>query len=337
MTGRRIAVRGTRDAVVEEFAVPTALGPGEILVEVACSLISPGTELGAYNAPGRTQAYSPGYTAVGTVQEVGPGADAALAGRRVFLFPHADDSTGCHATHKVLKPGGLALPVPDDLGSAEACFARVANIALTPFCLADAHVADAVLVVGLGMVGNMVGQVGRIRGFRSIGVDPNASRRRRALDAGFDAVIDPSAEEPVAAVKRLTGGRGTDLSVNATGRADTFPMTFEATAPGGEVNTLGGSRHPATVDLSALINLIHVRHLTLRGGWEQSLPRTPAPGAKVRSTEENLRQAFHWLRAGALRLEPVWTHTIRPEGFQDAYDALNRLEDNTFGVVVEWH
>ena len=337
MTGRRIAILGQHDLVVEEFDPPSSIGPRELLVRVHSSLISPGTELGGYRAPGkRPQPVNPGYTAVGEVIEVGADGDPALKGKMVYVFPAIDDCRHCHASHKVVKEGGLAPVIPQDLDPRAACFARIVNIALTPYRNAGSQATGAVLVIGLGLVGNMIGQVGRIRGFQTIGADLNATRRRRAEEAGFDAVIDPEACDPVEAVKELTDGRGASLVVNATGNTAAFPLAIHAAAEGGEVSTLGGAKTSFECDLKNIFSAIHSRHLVVRGGWEMLLPMTSSPASKVASTEVNLRDAFRWLESGAVRLDSIWTHTIQPEQFKDAYDALDRLDDEYLGVVADW-
>ena len=336
MRGRRIAITAPQEAVVEEFEVPTSVGAHELLMRVHYSLISPGTELGGYNALHRKKPSNPGYTAVGEVVEVGPGQDDSLKGKVAYVFPHIEDCSHCHASHKVVKAGGLVLPIPEALDPKQACFARIVNIALTPYRNTEPKTTGSALVIGLGLVGNMIGQVGRILGFQAIGMDFNAARRRRAMESGFDAVVDPEDRDPVEAVKELTDGRGANLTVNATGRTGAFLTAIQATADGGEISTLGGAKDQAGGDLKQIFGQIHSRHLTVRGGWEMRLPMTSAAASKVASTEVNLRDAFRWLVNGAVRLEPIWTHTIQPEQFKAAYDALSRLDDDYLGVVVDW-
>ena len=336
MTGNRIAIHGPQDVRVEPFDVPEQLEPDQILVSVQYSLISPGTELGGYNAPSRRAPSYPGYTAVGDVAMVAGDSDTHLLGRRVFLFPEKGDSSGCHASHKLFRRAGLAMPLPEGLGAREACFARMVNVALTPYCNVGPKTQGTVFVIGLGLVGNIVGQVGRTRGFATIGADVDVTRRRRARDAGFDAVIDPTETDAAEEVRRLTDGHGADLSVNATGHAEPFMLSLEATADGGEVSTLGGARHAATGDLRDVIREIHTRHLVVRGGWEMQLPLRAVPASKAPSTEANLRNAFRWLRDGAIALESIWTHTIQPDEFQNAYDAVNERDPDFLGVVVDW-
>lgn len=336
MDGRRVVIDGPRSIVLEAFELPEEPAQDEILVRVHYSLISPGTELAGYANARPGVHICPGYTAVGEVLAAGRPEDEELVGRMVFLFPERSDSRACHASLRAFKTGGLALPIPDGLSPDTACFARMVNIALTPYCNATPKTAGAVLVQGLGLVGTTIGQVGRIRGFRTIGVDPDEARRKRAQEVGFDAVLDPGEGDVVDRARALTDGRGVDLAVNATGHTAAFMDAIRATADGGEISTLGGARHPADLDAKRLFSEIHSRHLVVRGGWEMQLPLCGTPALQVASTEANLQNAFRWLKNGAIKLDPVWTHTIPPERFQEAYDALLERDPNYLGVIVDW-
>jgi len=267
---------------------------------------------------------------------VGKEDEEGLVGKLVYLFPERSDSRACHASLRMFKTGGLALPLPEGLGADTACFARMVNIALTPYCNAAPKTQETVFVQGLGLVGTTIGQVGRIRGLRTIGVDPDAARRERARQLGFDAVLDPEKGDVVEQVRGVTEGRGADLAVNATGHTAAFMDAIRATADGGEISTLGGARHPADLDAQRIFSEIHSRHLVVRGGWELQLPLRGMPALHVSSTEQNLKTAFRWLQNGAVALGPVWTHTIPPERFQDAYDALLERDPDYLGVVVDW-
>jgi threonine dehydrogenase-like Zn-dependent dehydrogenase len=56
---------------------------------------------------------------------------------------------------------------------------------------------------------------------------------------GADETIDFTEEDPIAAIKRLTGGRGVDVAIEALGTQQTFESCIEATRPGGIVSSLG--------------------------------------------------------------------------------------------------
>jgi NADPH:quinone reductase len=337
MSGKRFVLTGVRTAGVEAFRPPTGPGFGECIIRIEHSLVSPGTELLSYRSYKGPEPFCPGYTAVGRVEQAGSGMEHMAVDKPMFFFSTLADMTGCHASHKRVQRDAIWVPIPEKLETAKACYARMINVAMTPFCHLTAKSAGYALIVGLGLVGNIAGQIARIKGYRVIGSDPDAARRQRALDVGFDEVIDPNAGDAVAGVKRLTEGQGANLTINATGAAATFMMSVEATAAGGEVSTLGGARGEAMVNLSELLHKhVQGRQVTLRGGWEVLLPRTAAAGSQTPSTQENLAIAMRWLAESRINVEALWTHRIKPEEMAEAYAALDRGDAAYQGVTVDW-
>ena len=52
-------------------------------------------------------------------------------------------------------------------------------------------------------------------------------------------MIDPTAVDVVADIKRLTEGRGADVAIEALGRQDTFEAALRSLRPGGTLSSLG--------------------------------------------------------------------------------------------------
>ena len=69
-TGRGVVLKDGRKVEIQEYAVEEP-GPGEVLIETVCTLISAGTELGWRDIAGDRD-YTPGYSNVGRVIAVGP-------------------------------------------------------------------------------------------------------------------------------------------------------------------------------------------------------------------------------------------------------------------------
>ena len=82
---------------------------------------------------------------------------------------------------------------------------------------ADIPPGGSVTVFGLGPVGQFCTRIARHRGARVIGVDYVPERREMARRHGIE-VLDPGeADDVPAAVRELTGGRGTDSVIDAVG------------------------------------------------------------------------------------------------------------------------
>src|SRR5690606_27504452 len=90
---------------------------------------------------------------------------------------------------------------------------------------------DTVVVLGQGLVGNLVMQAHRARGVgRLIAVDTLPMRLELARRLGADIVIDAGVSDAVVEVKRVTGGRGADVVVDCVGGPPglkSFPSALE--------------------------------------------------------------------------------------------------------------
>jgi S-(hydroxymethyl)glutathione dehydrogenase / alcohol dehydrogenase len=72
-----------------------------------------------------------------------------------------------------------------------------------------------------------------------IAVDPSPAKLELAATLGATAGINPQQEDAIAAIKRLTGGRGADVVIEAAGTEAAFRLSVEAVRPAGQVVWLG--------------------------------------------------------------------------------------------------
>src|SRR5439155_3661772 len=108
--------------------------------------------------------------------------------------------------------------VPEALPSHEAVYANLISIALQGVRKARLELGEAVLVVGLGLIGNLALQLARLQGgFPALGVDLDEGRREIAMACGADDCFDPTDAETTAALERATEGRGPAVVIEATG------------------------------------------------------------------------------------------------------------------------
>ena len=104
---------------------------------------------------------------------------------------------------------------------------------------------------------------------------------------GADEVIDFTQEDPVAAIKRLTGGRGVDVAIEALGKQETFQWCLDATRPGGIVSSLGVYGGKLEVPLEPFVY----------GIGDKQILTTLCPGGK-----ERMRKLMELVRHGRLDL-----------------------------------
>jgi S-(hydroxymethyl)glutathione dehydrogenase/alcohol dehydrogenase len=111
---------------------------------------------------------------------------------------------------------------------------------------------STVAVVGCGGVGLSVIQGARLAGASTIiAVDRVVSKLKLAESMGATAAVDSSTEDPEAAVRALTGGRGVDYGFEVVGRAETIRTTFAAVRRGGTAVLVGAGSPRDEVRFSA--------------------------------------------------------------------------------------
>jgi len=304
-------------------------GTNELLIETERSFISAGTELANYTGadanvfrPGSWCAYpwKPGYANVGTVLEAGT-EHRHLIGKRVF-------TNGVHASHHRYATDArhkLVAEVPPGLSSEEAVAARMAMIAMAGLDASKPQYVRWVVVIGLGMVGNLAAQLFRLTGANVIGVDPSQRRRDLAQRCGIPHLISGTEEEIVAQVKEITLGHMADVAVDAVGHSNIALQALRVTGDGGEV----------TGNLSELFAAAHYRWITIKGALEWNIP-TQSLLPQDYSQHKKLAAIFHWIEDGRLRLSPLLTHVLPHKEIKTAYEGLLRQKEDYVGVVLKW-
>ncbi len=204
-------------------------------------------------------------------------------GSRYGFIPVGQESGlwGGFSTHMQLHPNTQLWPIADHVPtSVAAMFMPVSNGVHWLFELAGVGPADTVLVLGPGPQGLAVTAVGALSSVRMLvaGRSGDATRLELAKRVGAAATIDSEAEDTVAIVKELTGGRGVDAVVIATSGATTaMQVATRCAAIGGVIVTAGtnGWRSEEGFKADALV----FRDLTVRG----------APGHSVASVGRAVR------------------------------------------------
>jgi len=219
----------TGAVAVEEVPGPQLL-PGCVLVRVAASLVSAGTERassefarknllqkaqsrpdlvrevlnkvqrdGLFSAIQAVrsrldQPQNPGYSSAGTVIAVGDGVTDIQAGDRISC---AGAGFALHAEIACV-PRLLMARIPardpstNPVPFDEACFATLGAVALHGIRIAEAKLGDLVAVIGLGLLGQLTVQLLKAAGCRVVGMDINESRADLARRMGADITTSSS-------------------------------------------------------------------------------------------------------------------------------------------------
>jgi predicted dehydrogenase/threonine dehydrogenase-like Zn-dependent dehydrogenase len=242
---------------------PPACAPGGVLVRSLYSLISTGTELmkvgeAKLSLVGKAKArpdqvrkvldtvaqqgvmstykkvmnkldsYTPlGYSLCGVVVEVGAGAEEFSVGQ---LVAAAGNEFALHAEYNWV-PLNLCVPVPDGVPAEQAAFSTVGAIAMQGVRQAEVQLGDTAVVIGLGLVGQLVVRLLVAAGVRVFGIDTVEDRCRMAEKAGALHCASPD-EAGVGALERsllqASNGLGADHILLAAGGHSNGPVETAA-------------------------------------------------------------------------------------------------------------
>lgn len=332
MSGIRVIFTGVRQVALEPQPRPSP-GPREVCVRTEYTLVSPGTELALYEGTHAGLAdpeiafakypHGPGYTAIGRVEACGAEVTGLKPGEQVF-FLGRHESWSCWAPQDA-----LWLQVPEGLTIEQVLLGRLLQIASTCWWCLRAR-PKRVIVIGAGLVGVLAAQLLQARGVPEVVIqDVNPARLRLASSSGVRLCALGTGGDLGPARGLLRGEP--DAIVEATGVPAMVTASLDAVRRRGDVILLGSPRGSLSIDL---YKQIHRKGVALIGAHEAMLPDRAKPPEPSR--EELLRQAFEWLRTGAVSVGGLVTDVVRPEEMPDTYKRISRDKNNVLGVIVNW-
>jgi NADPH:quinone reductase-like Zn-dependent oxidoreductase len=220
-----------------------------------------------------------GAEVVGEIAVTGDSVQDYRIGQRVAVYPyfHCGRCSFCLSSQENMCPqggmigldyqGGYAqyvrVPVQCLLSLPEGLFfenaAAVTLSMLTAWHMLINRVGlspgEWVLILGAaGGVGSAAIQIASLAGAKVIAAGSSHIKLAQAAELGADELINYLEEDFVAAVERLTGGRGVDVVVEHIG-ADTWLGSMRCLARGGRIVTCGATTgHKVQIDLNYLFN-----------------------------------------------------------------------------------
>ena len=355
--------------------VPSPLvEPGSVLVEVAYSLISTGTELSSVQSSGqslvkkaleqpekirklwdhlRSQGIqktiakvqgqldlaSPlGYSCSGIVIQVGEDITDIRPGDRVAC---AGAGIANHA-EIVLVPRNLTVKVPDGCSLQDAASMTLGAIAMQGVRRADLRLGEVVAVIGLGLLGQITVQLLKAAGCKVIGVDLSERRVSLAKHLGADAAFCPTEVNIINEIRHMTGDHGVDATIitaASTGNA-LVQQAMEITRKKGRVVIVGAvglglNRSPFyEKEIDFLISCSYGP-----GRYDDQYEKKGAdyPFAYVRWTENrNMQEYLHLVTDGKVQLSRILEREYELSDVSKAYEELQSGTEKPLGVLLRY-
>jgi len=188
------------EAVFAELPEPD-IKPQHVKVRIDYSSVSVGTEL--LMLRNGSEAFL-GYSATGTVLEVGEGVAHVRPGQRVACY-----GTPAHR-EVMLSPKYLTVPVPEGVTAEEAAFSGIGAICIHALRQATLQFGETVVILGAGILGQIIARVAHACNYRVIALEPVKERRDMLAAAGISRVCANEEEMEAALEGTTAGGKGAD-------------------------------------------------------------------------------------------------------------------------------
>lgn len=264
-------LHGPRDMRVETVPLPTAPGPGQVLLRVCATGIC-GSDLHSYQDAriGDTVVQGPlvlGHEFSAVVVSAGPEAldghfqpivlgtcvavDPAqpcgrcefcekghpnLCRRLHFCGNYPDGGSFCEY---MLMPARSCFPVPGTFSEIEAALLEPLGVALHAVDLARIRVGYSVSIAGAGPIGLLILQLAKMAGADPVFITDKLPWRLEAARACGGIAIDSGKESTVARIERETSGRGVDVAIEAASGEETVAEAAEWARLGGRLVLVG--------------------------------------------------------------------------------------------------
>ncbi len=354
---------------------PPTLGRGEVLVATEASLISAGTEkmlidFANKSALGKAkerpdlvgkvvdklqrdglfstmnavyaqleQPLPLGYSAAGRVIAVSEDMKHLYKeGDRVAV---AGAGLANHAEINAI-PKNLMVPVPESVSFEHASFATLTSIAMHGFRSAKPQLGDTILVMGLGLVGQLAAQIARASGAKVFAVDYDKGRIETAKECGIKAAHSLEDGNLDDKVSNFTKGKGFDKVLICAATDSSRPIEQAATwaRDRADIVLIGktGTTLPHRDFMQKELNFVVSRSYgpgRYDSNYEQKGQDYPI--GYVRWTErENLAEAIRLMETGDLKIAPLMSHTYPIEEAEEAYGVVVNKAVPQLGVVLTY-
>ena len=230
---------------------------------------------------------------------------------------------GCFSEYAVLPEIALTL-VDDRISDSEAACLQSLSDSVASVETARIQIGDSIAILGQGSMGMECMQIARVSGAgRIITVDVRDEACAMSLELGADHAINATRQDPVEAIRELTGGNGADIVFECAGGSPkqglsgvkSVTQAIDAVRSGGKIIGVSWFGSPFEMDIDLL------RERSLRYLFPDI------------STLEHLEHTVRLVASGRVRLKPTITHVLHgieqvPQAFEitankGKYKAIN--------------
>lgn len=252
-----------------------------------------------------------------------------------------------YASHAeiVAIPQNLIVKIPDNVSFEEAAFTTLGAIALQGVRQAGPKLGEKVCVIGLGLLGQITGQLLKANGCDVFGIDLSDRLVKLANEISVTKALNRNDPNLLSACDIFTNGHGFD-SIIITAAAptnDPIILSTELCRKKGKIVVVGAVKMDVPRDPH-----FYRKELDLRiscsygpGRYDVNYEETgnDYPFAYVRWTENRNMEAFlQMVSKGLVNIKPLITQTFEIEQAEEAYEiVLGKNPQPHIGILLKYY
>lgn len=213
-------------------------------------------------------------------------------------------------------PAHTLTPISDDVTDVEACLVDPAACTLHALERIDVGLSDTAAVLGPGALGLFGVQLLRAMGVENVvltGTRPAPLEAGTAL--GATRTVNVREEDPVAAIRDYTDGRGADVCVEAAGAGDVVDTCLKAAAKQGQIALTGIFAASKEIDPDDVV----IKELSVVGGV---------------TAANSVDDVIELFERGNLTVDPIVTHEFPLAEYDEAFETIRERRDGVIKTIL---
>ena len=276
-----------------------------------------------------------GYSCSGEVIEVGENVSEFKIRDRVACVGEN------YATHSEINlvPENFAVHIPENVDFEEASFVGLGAIALNAVEISQLMAGEKVVVIGLGLLGQLVAQIVSARGGEVLGIEIDDKKIELAKSLGLKVGINPVNDDVETSVRNFTGDKGADVIIITAASKNNLPIEIAGKISRNKGRVILVGAMPIVIPRKEYYEKELVFVISRGFGADLYYPidkdRNYAFNYRPISIKENMKNFLSLVSERKIQIVPLITYRFNIEEAPSAYDLI-KSGSNYLGIVFEY-
>lgn len=279
---------------------------------------------------------SMGYSCSGEVIEAGDEATGFKTGDKVACVGEN------FATHSEVNdvPSDFAVKIPGGIDFQEASFVGLGAIALNSVEISQAEANEKVVVIGLGLLGQIVTQILKAKGCKVCGIEIDKDKLELARELGIDVGGNPITDDIYAQISDFTSGKGTDCVIITAASKNNMPIEMAGKISGNKGRVILVGAMPITIPRNDFYEkeLIFMISRGFGAGLYHSIEkgRKFTFNYKQITFQQNMINFLNMVKDGKVNIKRLITHRFSIDDAVKAYDLIKTGKEKYLGIIFDY-